>query len=82
MCEKIMSICQNRPLNNFTRFLFMHFCVSCVIVYSTIKFMWYKYLQTIRKNKTRAEKCHFIVNAFENVLGSKYSLSHMQLQHM
>ena len=35
--EKFMQICQNRPLDKFMRFLFMHSSAFCIATYGVIK---------------------------------------------
>ena len=37
MLEKIKRICQNRSLNKYTQFLFMHFSISSTVLYSVIQ---------------------------------------------
>ena len=62
--EKIMRIGQNGPLEKFTRFLFMHLNVACIT-----NIIWRDniYVNKFMRppldlhNKTRAEKCHFII---------------------
>ena len=40
-----MQISQNGPLEKFTRFLFVHFNVSCITMYGAIKIMQYKFMR-------------------------------------
>ena len=65
--EKFMRIGQNRPLEKFTRFLFMRLNVACIAniwrdnIYADTSLCDGRLTRIILINKTRAEKCRFTV---------------------
>ena len=62
-----MRIGQNGPLKKFTRFLFMHLNVACITniwrnnIYADTNLCDRRSTRIIRINKTRTEKCRFMV---------------------
>ena len=64
-----MQICQNGPLDKFMQFLFMRSNALCIVMYSAIKFMQYKFMQLAldSHNSYHAEICRFMVLNFNTV---------------
>ena len=63
-----MRISQNGPLEKFTRFLFMRLNVACITnilwrdnIYADTNLCNRRLTHIIRINKTRAEKCRFMI---------------------